>query len=205
VPSLCAKSVCQACVPSLCATFYLKGVYKMREVYFKDLVPGETYYIEKPNISETSRPMWEQAETYSNEEDKKTFIDSASEEKILKYGFIEDYKYQSGKKIGVFAKYIIKNGTLYAKFINLRDLPGAKLKASGLGSYTINYFYSTDKYYKPESKEIENSALLRGVLRSITGDPHFDNSTKGGKSKKSRTKKNNTTKRRNKMRGKKTK
>ena len=191
----------------------------MQEVNLKDLVPGKTYYIENPRISAISRPIWEYANTYSNStkdlQKKKDFIDSASNEKIIKYGFNNDYKYQSGKKIGVFNKYIIKNNdVLHAKFTDLRDLPGAKLKSSGFGSNTTNEFDKSYKYYKPDQElreKMEEKTTL-AVLRSITGDPNFDptskslasSSTKGGKSKKSRTKRVRKTQRRNKMRGKKT-
>ena len=192
----------------------------MQEVNLKDLVPGKTYYIENPRISAISRPIWEYANTYSNStkdlQKKKDFIDSASNEKIIKYGFNNDYKYQSGKKIGVFNKYIIKNNdVLHAKFTDLRDLPGAKLKSSGFGSNTTNEFDKSYKYYKPDPElrelweKMEEKTTL-AYLRSITGDPNFDPtskssaSTKGGKSKKSRTKRVRKTQRRNKMRGKKT-
>ena len=198
----------------------------MREINLKDLVPGETYYIENPRITAISRPIWERANMYSNEpedlKEKEDFIESASNEKIIKYGFNNNYKYQSGKKIGKFHKYIIKNNdVLHAKFTDLQYLPGAKLKSSGFGSNTTNEFDKTFKYYKPEIEEIEKSALLRGVLRHITDDSYFDStgeyaylsqpskslasaSTKGGKTKKSRTKRVRKTQRRNKMRGKKT-
>ena len=215
------QGLCQASIPSLDTKVYAKFcpniIYKMREINLKDLVPGETYYIENPRITAISRPIWEHVNTYSNSpkdlQKKKDFIDSASNEKIIKYGFINDYKYESGKKIGVFNKYIIKNNdVLHAKFTDLRDLPGAKLKSSGFGSNTTNEFDKSYKYYEydPELREKMEEKTTLAVLRSITGDPNFDPtskslaSTKGGKSKKSITKRVHTMKRRNKMRGKKT-
>ena len=76
----------------------------------------------------------------------------------------------SGKKIGVFDgfEYPFGNHIPFAKFIQLRDLPNARMP-SGMGSYNVNkYSVLHHQFYLPEKNKIFENNCLKNIIDKYT-------------------------------------